>query len=242
MITQAKFDAGVFRDIVQFIRIGVLAILDAGQVESWNPAAERMLGWRETEVRGKPLPLELPQAAEHGEAEGEICRRDGQMRILRVQRLPWRDPGGTRLGRLLLLTDITARREAEDRDREHLRFGQLLDAAPDATIEVDREGRIVLLNKVTEQLFGYRREGLLNQPVELLIPNELRAGHHRYRESYWANPSRRPMGTGLNLHGQQKDGSRFPVEISLSPVQFEDGPCVSAIIRDVVNGRKQSRS
>jgi PAS domain S-box-containing protein len=117
--------------------------------------------------------------------------------------------------------------------REHLRFRELLEAAPDAIIEVDREGRIVLLNRVAEQLFGYGREELLGRPVEILIPESARSGHHEHRREYWAHPSTRPMGTGLVLKGQRKDGSQFPVEISLSPVQFEEGFRVSAIIRDV---------
>jgi PAS domain S-box-containing protein len=113
------------------------------------------------------------------------------------------------------------------------RFRHLLEAAPDAIIEVDREGKIFLLNKVTEKLFGYEREELLGQPVEILIPEELRATHGTHRGMYWKHPSTRPMGTALKLEGRRKDGSRFPVEISLSPVEFEGVFGVTAIIRDV---------
>lgn len=151
----------------------------------------------------------------------------------------------------MVLADVTARRAAEhavedltkqgakDRShvREHMRFRELLEAAPDAIIEVDSNGRIVLLNKVTEQLFGYAREELLGQTVELLIPEGARGGHHAHRNRYWAELSTRPMGSGLKLEGQRKDGSTFPVEISLSPVKFEEGFRVSAIIRDVSERR-----
>jgi PAS domain S-box-containing protein len=119
----------------------------------------------------------------------------------------------------------------QDAINEHLRF--LLEAAPDAIIEVDPAGKIVLLNGATEQLFGYTRAELINQSVEILVPNEVRADHHQHRIEYWQNPTTRPMGTGLQLEGQRKDGSKFPVEIRLSPVKHGDQFRVSAIIRDV---------
>jgi len=178
-------------------------------------------------------------------------RKDGDLVDLRLRVIPWRDTAGAEYGSLVILTDVTELRASEHavqdlteqgeraqrRVREHMRFRELLEAAPDAIIEVDREGRIVLLNRVTEQLFGYGREELLGQPVEVLIPDHARAGHHANRERYWAHPTTRPMGIGLTLEGQRKDGSRFPVEISLSPVQFEEGIRVSAIIRDVSERR-----
>jgi PAS domain S-box-containing protein len=118
-----------------------------------------------------------------------------------------------------------------------MRFRELLEAAPDAIIEIEREGQIVLLNKAAEQLFGYTREELLGKPLETLIPSDAQAAHQAHRNKYWASPTTRPMGTGLKLEGQRKDGSRVPVEISLSPVQFEEGFRVSAIIRDVSERR-----
>lgn len=122
--------------------------------------------------------------------------------------------------------------------RGERRFRELLEAAPDAIIEVDREGQIVLLNGMTEKLFGYGREELLGQPVEVLIPEDLRATHVRNRTAYWAQPLTRPMGSGLALQGRRKDGSCFPVEISLSPVKSREGFGVTAIIRDI-SERKQ---
>ena len=126
-----------------------------------------------------------------------------------------------------------ATEEAQTAARTDRRFRELLEAAPDAIIEVDRDGRIVLLNVVTEKLFGYTREELLGSPVELLVPRELRGAHSGHRANYWGHPSMRPMGTGMKLHGLRKDGTRFPVEISLSPVKSEDGFRVTAIIRDI---------
>jgi len=112
------------------------------------------------------------------------------------------------------------------------RFRELLEAAPDAIMQVDAEGRIILLNRVTEDMFGYSRDELLGQPVEVLIPQELHARHADHRAQYRNHPMTRTMGSGLALEGIRKDGSRFPVEISLSPSQSADGFRVTAIIRD----------
>lgn len=251
MITRAKFDPSIFRDLLQAIPVGIVAVSSTGQVQSWNPAAEKILGWSNQEVAGGPPPIELPSSTDGAGVEVQRRRKDGSLVDLQVRAIPWQDSAGAEHGSLVILTEVTALRAAEhavqdltaqeekahSRAREHMRFRELLEAAPDAIIEVDREGRIVLLNKVTEQLFGYEREELLGQPVEMLIPQEARTGHHAHRKGYWASPSTRPMGTGLKLEGQRKDGSRFPVEISLSPVQFEEGFRVSAIIRDVSERR-----
>ncbi|MFJ4813065.1 PAS domain S-box protein [Streptomyces longwoodensis] len=113
------------------------------------------------------------------------------------------------------------------------RFRGLLEAAPDAMVIVDGAGAIKLVNAQTEALFGYRREELLDRPVELLMPFRFRDQHTRHRAGYAANGQVRPMGAGLDLHGRRKDGTEFPVEISLSPLQTPDGLLVSAAVRDV---------
>ena len=173
---------------------------------------------------------------------------------------PWRDAAESAQGTLAIVAEISQHRaverklarveqelvhvmtqEKETRGRMHAerRFRELLEAAPDAIIEVDREGRIVLLNLVTEKMFGYKREELLGQPVEILVPDALRGGHAQHRADYWEHPTTRPMGSGLALHGRRKDGSSFPVEISLSPVKSEEGFRVTAVIRDI-SERKQA--
>jgi PAS domain S-box-containing protein len=118
------------------------------------------------------------------------------------------------------------------------RFRELVEAAPDAIIEVDAHGKILLLNAATEQMFRYSRSELLGMTVDDLVPTELRSRHEHHRATYKQVHVRRPMGTGLHLEGQRKDGSRFPVEISLSPVEGADGLRVSAVIRDVSDRQK----
>ncbi|WP_075779975.1 PAS domain S-box protein [Streptomyces acidiscabies] len=124
-------------------------------------------------------------------------------------------------------------RDVSDRKAAEQRFRGLLEAAPDAMVIVDDMGQIRLVNAQTESLFGYRRAELLGQPVELLIPGRFRVQHAGHREAYAGARQVRPMGAGLELHGLRKDGTEFPVEISLSPLETADGLLVSAAVRDV---------
>jgi PAS domain S-box-containing protein len=126
-------------------------------------------------------------------------------------------------------------------EREHGEavFGKLVDSAPDAVVVIDQSGRIVLVNLQTERLFGYARRELIGQEVEILIPERFRGRHVGVRASYFKLPKLRPMGSGVELFGRKRDGSEFPLEISLSPLETEAGMVVSASIRDVTE-RKQA--
>lgn len=120
-------------------------------------------------------------------------------------------------------------------------LGGLLEAAPDAMVVIDEDGTIVLVNAQTEKVFGYARSELLGQPVEILVPTNLHETHRKHRDGYEQEPHVRAMGSGLDLRARRRDGTEFPVEISLAPLRTEDGLLISAAIRDVTQKRREER-
>jgi PAS domain S-box-containing protein len=115
------------------------------------------------------------------------------------------------------------RRRHQTMPAREARFEQVVEMAPDATVVTDRMGRITLVNRQAEVLFGYPRTELLGQPVEVLLPARLRTAHQQHRQDYYQQPSVRPMGAGRELFAQHKDGHEIAVEASLSTLEGAGG-------------------
>ena len=129
-------------------------------------------------------------------------------------------------------------REISDRHKAEDRFRLIVEAAPNGIVVINREGRIALVNAQAERLFGYRRDELLGQPVETLLPERFRRNHPDYHKAFFAAPETRALGMGRDLHGQRKDGSEFPVEIGLSPIETAEGPMVLGAIVDTTERKR----
>ena len=135
-------------------------------------------------------------------------------------------------GAVIAHVDITQRKRAEQR------FRLVVEAAPSGMVMVDRDGKIVLVNSRTEKLFGYERKELLGESIETLVPESLRGKHAGLRMEYFARPSARAMGIGQDLYARRKDGTQFPVEIGLNPIETETGTWVLSSITDITERRR----
>jgi PAS domain S-box-containing protein len=163
--------------------------------------------------------------------EHRLLMPDGSVKYLHVLARALGPSPGT-LEYMGAVTDVTERKQAEQK------FRGLLESAPDAMIVLNRQGRIVLVNAQVQKLFGYQRDDILGQEVEILVPERLRGLHPKHRKEFFAQPRLRSMGEGLGLYGRRKDGSEFPVEISLSPLETQEGTLVSAAVRDVTERKR----
>ncbi len=248
----------LFEQIWRTHPLGLVGTDRSGVITLWSPGASRLLGYEGADVLGQTPPSALASALKdveraldagllHEPSDGLELQFEGRTGN-QIQLRFWasrRQEGGL----LAVIADDTPRRaavaeqertrareqEANARVKAEGRFRELLEAAPDAIIEVDEDGTMVLANASAERIFGYRREEMLGRSVEMLLANSAKARHREHRAQYWAEARVRPMGQGLPLHAVRKDGTLFPVEISLSPVRADEGFRVTAIIRDVTD-------
>ena len=218
-----------------------------GTITFWNRGAERLYGWTAEEAVGSSIKMiAAPETIEEiDEILAKVSRgepvtlfettrqhRDGHRIHISLGVSPVRDAQGRVVGAAAIARDVT------ERVLRETRYEGLIESAPDAMILLNQHGEIEMVNQQAELMFGYDRFRLLGHKVEMLVPERFRRQHPAFRRQYADNPRTRSMGAGLDLYALRSDGTEFPVEISLSPLEErEDGQTYAAAIRDVTERR-----
>ena len=247
----ARFLTGLFDASTEY---ALIAADRGGRIVLWNEGARRLYGYGQDEIVGRPIAVLhterdvtagvtdgiFQRAMIHGRWRGTLrqVREDRGTFVARLAVTPHK-VGGHDVGFLVVASDVTDQVEAIQELRKTRAFlSSLVESAPDAMVIVNDAGEIQLANAETVRLFGYGREELVGQPVELLMPSRFHGTHTEHRAAFFTRPKARPMGVGLELSGRRQDGTEFPVEISLSAVETEEGLLVTAAIRDVTERRR----
>jgi PAS domain S-box-containing protein len=235
--------------------VALLALTLDGRLLWWNRGAEAIFGYSADETVGRFLadlvvPEEhraearanLNRAAESGTVLVEAIRRRKDGSLIHVD-VSMRRVSGPRLGQFIAVSekDVTQLKALREHQAAHARYRALLEAAPDAMVIVGKEGRILLVNAQTEQLFGYMREDLIGKPVEALVPTRFRRHHPKHRVDYFSRPRLRAIDSTLELYGLRRDGSEFPIEIGLSPLETDEGTLVFSAIRDITERKRMEQ-
>jgi len=239
-----------FRQVVDAAPNAMVMIDRRGLIEMVNTQAETIFGYTRSELLGKPLEILIPSRFQRhhpslrtGYFANPVSRTMGQGRELYGLRKdgtefpveiglnPIETTDGIKV--LSAIVDISERKRQEER------FRLVVEAAPNAMVMIDSQGKIEMVNAQTEAIFGYAREELLGQPMEVLIPTRFRAHHPGLRSNFFTQPSSRSMGSGRDLFGLRKDGSEFPVEIGLNPIETADGIKVLSAIVDISERKRQ---
>jgi PAS domain S-box-containing protein len=245
-ITDRKKAQQQFRALLETAPDAMVIIDQNGSIQLINAQTERLFGYMREALIGKSVEILIPERLR----DGHVHHREGYFHAPKVRgmgagrELAGRRKDGTEFPIEISLSPLetesgvwatAAVRDISDRKNAEQRFRSLLETAPDAMVIINREGMIELVNAQAERIFGYAREDMIGKPVELLVPERLRGKHIGHRKNYFSSPKVRPMGAGLELWGQRKDGTEFPIEISLSPMESPTGAYATAAIRDITD-------
>lgn len=217
-----------------------------------NREAETLFGYNAAEILGQPVEILIPEAMRdrHRDHRRKFSHAPRARPLVAGLELYGRRKTGDHFRAEIALSPLktddglivaSSIREIDAANESEAYFRTLLESAPDAMIIVDEKGKIAIVNAQAERMFGYDRDELLGRKIESLLPKRLRKKHAAHRKGFAADPGIRPMGQGLDLIGRRKDGSEFPVEISLAPVATENGRFVSSVIRDVTNRKRMEQ-
>jgi PAS domain S-box-containing protein len=229
-----------------------------GVILTWNPAAERMYGYSAEESIGQNVSMLIPadhehelaeirEKIKHGERitffETERIAKDGKKIYVSLSISPMKDASGRITGASTIARDISAHRQAQEAlKRSEERFRSLVESSPNALVLAAADGTITQLNRQAETIFRYARHELTGKSVEILVPERFRGPHPSHRAGFNAAPAQRPMGAGRELFAVRKDGSEFPVEIGLTPLDMPDGPLTMATITDITERKRKEKS
>ena len=242
-----------FRGLLESMPDAIILANRTGRIVLANTQAEHLFGYATGELRGQAVEILLPQPLRESHVRHRAAffvqprsrsmgvglelhgvRKDGVEFPVEISLSPLDTQEGTLV--------MSAVRDISDRKKAEQKFRGLLESAPDAMVIVDRDGRIALVNSQTEKLFGFERHELLGRTIEMLVPERMQGRHPGHRSGFFSEPRTRSMGAGFELFGRRKDGSEFPVEISLSPMETEEGMLVSGAIRDITERKQIERA